>query len=178
VDAVDILDLLDQLKDELEAGRKMPIGGGVVVDRRRMADLIEELRLAIPTNVRQARGILERGEQTIEEARQEAARIIAAAEREAAERVAESEITRRAREEAHSLEVSAQESAARTTRLAQEQAQQIVAEAERLSQQQRREADEYVVALLTQLQRLLGSFLGNVRQSLDAFPEYREESRE
>jgi hypothetical protein len=168
---VDILELLDQLDEELAAGRKMPIGAGVVVDRKRFSDLINELRLAIPANVRQARGIIERGEQTLEEARAEAARIVAAAEQDAAQRVANSEILRRAQEEAHRIEFTAQETAARVSRLAEEQAQRLVAEAESVARQQREDADAYAVALLTQLQKTLGSFLGNVRESLRAFPE-------
>src|SRR5215208_4988032 len=94
--AVDILELLDQLDEALAAGRKMPFGGGLTVDRKRFADLIDELRLAIPANVRQARGIIERGEQAITEAQAEAQRIVAAAERDAAERVGGSEVLRRA----------------------------------------------------------------------------------
>ena len=152
----------------------MPIGGWVAVDRKRFADLIGELRLAIPANIRQARGIIERGEQAIEEARQEGARIIAAAEREAAARVADSEVLRRAQEEAYRIEQAARDAASRLTRSAEEHAQQIVAEAERVAKQQRDEADAYAVALLTQLQRVLGSFLGNVRESLAAFPEREE----
>jgi vacuolar-type H+-ATPase subunit H len=178
VDAVDILELLDQLEAELDAGRRMPLGGGVVVDRRRMAELIGELRLAIPANVRQARSILERSDQTIEEANQESARIIAAAEREAADKIAQSEIVRQAEQQAHSRESTARETAERIVRQAREQAEQIVTAAEQTAQQQKKDADEYVVALLTQLQRVLGSFLGNVRQSLDAFPEYRESNEQ
>ena len=159
------------MEDELAAGRKMPFGGQVTVDRKRFSDLINELRLAIPANVRQARGILERHEQTIAEAQQEAARIIAAAEREAADRVANSEVLRRAQEEAHQIELSARELSDRTMRDVQQRAEQTMAEAERISQQQKDEADAYAVALLTQLQRTLGAFLGNVRESLRAFPE-------
>ena len=149
----------------------MPFGGGVTVDRNRFAELINELRLAIPANVRQARGILERSEQAIAEAQTEASRIIANAEREANDRVANSEILRRAQEEAHRLEVSARDVAERTIRSAEERAQQMIAEAGRISQQQKDEADAYAVALLQQLQRTLGAFLGNVRESLRAFPE-------
>lgn len=172
--AVDILELLDQMDEELAAGRKMPFGGGVTVDRKRFSDLISELRLAIPANVRQARGILERGEQAIAEAQGEAARVVANAEREAAERVANSEVLRRAQEEAHKVEVAAQNLADRTVRSADEQAHQMVAEAQQIAQQQRDDADAYAVALLTQLQRTLGAFLGNVRESLRAFPEREE----
>jgi hypothetical protein len=167
--------LLDQLDEELAAGRKMPLGGGAVVDRKRFADLINELRLAIPANVRQARGILERGEQTLDEAREEAARIIAAADREAGERVAEAEINRRAHEEARQIEERSRAAADRMLREAEERASALVARAEQDARQQRAEADAYAVALLTQLQRTLGAFLGNVRESLKAFPEHEEE---
>jgi len=153
----------------------MPFGGGVTVDRKRFSDLINELRLAIPANVRQARGILERGEQAIAESQAEAARVIAAADREASERVANSEILRRAQEESHRIEVTANELADRTIRAAEEHAQRTIAEAEHLAQQQRDEADAYAVALLTQLQRTLGAFLGNVRESLRGFPEQQQE---
>lgn len=165
------MELLDQLEEELALGRKMPIGGGVVVDRKRFTDLIAELRVAIPANVKQARGILERGDQAIDEARAEAARIIAAAERDAERRVVESDILRRARDEAIKLEGAAGQNAERTTRLAQERAAELIADAERVAQAQRDDADAYAVALLSQLQRTLGAFLGNVRESLSAFPE-------
>ena len=150
----------------------MPIGGWVTVDRKRFTDLINELRLAIPANVRQARGILERGEQALDDARSEAARIVALAERAASQRIAEAEINRRAREEARRVEEAARVTADRTLRSAEERAREIVADAESVAQQQRDDADAYAVALLTQLQRTLGAFLGNVRESLRAFPDH------
>jgi hypothetical protein len=163
------------MEDELDAGRRMPFGGGVTVDRKRFTDLIAQLRLAVPANVKQARGILERGEQAIAESREQAARIVAAAEREAAERVSESEIVRRANEEAARIETSARELSNRTLHSAEERATQLLTEAEEAARQQRDDADRYAVALLTQLQRTLGAFLGNVRESLREFPELAEE---
>jgi F0F1-type ATP synthase membrane subunit b/b' len=159
------------MEEELAAGRRMPFGGGVTVDRKRFSELINELRLAIPANVRQARGILERSEQAIAEAQAESARLIAAAEREAGERVANSEVMRRAQEEAHKIELAAQNLADRTIRAAEEHARQVVAEAERIAQEQKTAADDYAVALLSQLQQMLGTFLGNVRTHLREFPE-------
>ena len=150
----------------------MPFGNSVAVDRKRFTDLINELRLAIPANVRQARGILERGEQAIEEAQQEAARIVANADREAAARVAQSEILRRAQEEAQRVEAATREGADRITRAAEQRAHQLVAEAEQIAQQQKDDADAYAVALMRQLQQMLGMFLGNVRKSLESFPEH------
>lgn len=148
----------------------MPIGTSVVVDRNRFSELIAELRRAIPANVRTARSILERGEQAIDEAQREAARIVAAAERDAAGRVADAEVLRRARDEADHIEDAAQAIATRTVAAAEERAHTLVAEAEREAKQQRDEADAYAISLLEQLQRTLGSFLGNVRESRRSFP--------
>jgi len=170
-DAVEILELLDLLDEELAAGRKIPIGGGVVVDRKRFSDLINELRLAIPANVRQARGIIERGEQAIAESQTEAARVVAAAEQDAAARVADSEVLRRAQEEVHRIELAARDAADRVTQDASDHAERMVAAAEAEAKQQRDEADAYAIQLLTRLQQQLGAFLGNVRDSLKSFPD-------
>lgn len=153
----------------------MPFGNGVVVDRTKFADLLHQLRLEIPASVRQARGVIDRTDQITKEAREEAARIIAGAEREAANRASQSEVVRRSTEEAQRLEQNANDYAERTVRNAEQRAAQIVAEAEQIAQQQRDDADAYAVALLIQLQRLLGSFLGNVRESLKAFPDHQQQ---
>src|SRR5579884_4490227 len=87
--AVDILHLLDQLEEEVASARKMPMGGGVLVDRKRLLDLIDQLRVAIPANIRQARDIMERREQMLAEADNEAKGIIARAQQEAQRRLNE-----------------------------------------------------------------------------------------
>jgi hypothetical protein len=170
--------VLEQLDEELASARRMPIGGLVVVDRTRFADLLNELRLAIPANVRQARGVLDRSEEMIRTAEAEAARIRAAAEQDAARRISQSEIVRQAEAEAQRIQQQAAAAAERVTRAADEHARVTVEAAEQEAQQQREEADAYAVALLQQLQRLLGAFLGNVRESLRAFPEYEPPAEE
>ena len=49
----------------------MPVGGGVLVDRRHILDLIDQLRVAIPANIRQARDVLQRRAQALAEAERE-----------------------------------------------------------------------------------------------------------
>src|SRR5579884_3026551 len=106
--AVDILHLLDQLEEEVAQARKMPMGGGVLVDRKRLLDLIDQLRVSIPANIRQAREMMERREQTLAQADAEAKAIVAAAQQEANRRLNGEAITQEARSEAGRLQREAQ----------------------------------------------------------------------
>jgi hypothetical protein len=163
--AVDILQLLDALEDEVSAARKMPIGGGVVVDRRRMIEMIEQLRLAIPSNIKQARGIIERGEQAIAEAEAAAAQIIAEAEREADARVSQSAVMRAAQERAHQIELEAEERARRNLAAAQADVERQLAEAAERARAQEADADRYALAVLDGLEQRVTAYLANIREA-------------
>ncbi len=163
--AVDIQHLLDELDGEVNAGRRIPVGGGVVVDRRRMLDLIEELRTAIPAAVRQARAIIERGEQAIQEAEAAAAHIIADAEREADLRVSQSALTRAAQERGHQLEIEAEERAHRMLIAAQADAERQLAEGAERARAQEEEADRYALAVLSGLEERIAGYLASIRQA-------------
>jgi hypothetical protein len=165
LDAVDILQLLDELEEEVNAARRVPIGGGVVVDRRRMLDMIEDLRRAIPANIRQARSIIDRGEQAVADADAAAARILAQAEREADDRVSQSAITRAAQERAHQLEIEAQERARRMLATAQADAERQLAEAAERARAQEDEADRYTRALLAAMAERLQAMLASDREA-------------
>ena len=46
-------------------GRRMPIGAGVVVDRRRLLDLVDQMRAALPNEIKEADDILRRRDEII-----------------------------------------------------------------------------------------------------------------
>lgn len=163
--AVDILHLLDLLEEEIASARKMPVGGGVLVDRKHMLDLIDQLRVAIPANIRQARDILQRRSQAIAEAEQEAARIVDSAQREADRRLADTGVVRQADERARQIMAEAEERAA--ARL-----QDTVQQA-RLQQE---EADRYALAILTRLDTQISTFLTSVRQGIDSLKESHDQA--
>lgn len=159
----------------MNAARRMPIGGGVVVDRRRLIEKIEQLRVAIPANIRQARNILERGQQAIAEAEATAGRIVADAEREAEERVSQSTVTRAAQERAYQIEAEAQERARRILTAAQADAERGLAEAAERARAQEEDADRYAQAVLNGLEERLRAFLGSIAQ---ARAQFRDEGRD
>jgi hypothetical protein len=167
--AVEILQLLDELEAEVNAARKMPLGSGVVIDRRRFQELIAQLRIAIPANIRQARGIIEQGDRAISDAEQTAARIVADAEREAEERLSQTAVTRAAQERAYQIEMEAQERARRTVAAAEAEAERRLAESTERARTQEMEADRYAIAVLHALEQRALAVLDGVREAKAQF---------
>ncbi len=133
--------------------------------------MIEQLRRAIPANIRQARGIVEREEQALAEADEAAARIIADAEREAEDRIRQSAITLAAQERAHQIEVEAEERARRMLAAARADAERQLDEAVERARLQEQEADRYALAVLGGLEQRLTAYLDSVRQARQQFEQ-------
>ena len=70
---IDLLHLIDRLEEIIGDARRLPIGTGVVIDRRRLLDLVDQLRAAVPEEVREARDILTRKEEVLSQADEEVA---------------------------------------------------------------------------------------------------------
>ena len=51
---MEILYLIDTLEELVIQSRRLPVGGNLVVDRKRMLDVIDQMRLAVPADLRQA----------------------------------------------------------------------------------------------------------------------------
>ncbi len=141
----------------------MPVGGGVLVDRKHMLDLIDQLRVAIPTSVRQAREVLQRRSQAVADAEHEAAHIVDSAQREAERRLSDTAVVRQAEERARQIIAEAENRAA-----------QRLAESAEQARQQQEEADRYALAILTRLDTQISNFLGSVRQGIDSLRDSRD----
>ena len=75
---IDVLELIDQAKGLVEAGRKLPLSSQTLVDRESLLKLLEEIRLGLPSNVKLAAQVLQRRERIINQALAEARRILTA----------------------------------------------------------------------------------------------------
>ncbi len=89
-------------------GKKLPLTTNVVLDQNAALGLIDELRVAVPEEIRAAKRINSEGERIIEKAQEEAERIVARAQEQAAFLIDERGLTqaadgesRRIMEEAH-----------------------------------------------------------------------------
>lgn len=73
---VEILYLLDRLEEMVGVSKRVPFSHRVMVEEDDFVELVEQLRLAIPSEVRQAQRVVRDREKIIAEAQQEASHII------------------------------------------------------------------------------------------------------
>ncbi|KAA3643169.1 MAG: hypothetical protein DWQ07_21875 [Chloroflexi bacterium] len=143
---MDILHLVDRLEELFNESRPIPFTNNVVVDEDRMLDLIDQMRVAIPEQVKEAQKLISERDRTLAQAKEEAQRTIKMA-REKSEGLIERD----------SLVESAH------TR-ADEIKEQATLEAEAM----KREADEYILQTLTNMEIEMEGVLSQVRNGIRA----------
>jgi glutamyl-tRNA reductase len=89
-------DLIEQLDELLDSGFKMP-GKRVVVDVEKVRAIVDDMRMTMPTEIKQAKGIVADRADIINNAKREADSILRSAEERANAMCAQEEITKRAR---------------------------------------------------------------------------------
>lgn len=132
-------------------GKRLPLTNNVVVDQNAALGLIDELRVAVPEEVRAAKRINQEGERIIEQAQEEADRIVARAQEQAAFLIEERGLTQAAAEESG----------------------RIIARAEKDADEIRRGADEYAVGILVGLEGDLVKTLQSIRKGIALLDERR-----
>lgn len=95
---MEIFTLLETLEDILERGKNLPFSAKVLVDRNEILDLIKEIRLKLPDELKQAKWIKEERERIMSEARKDADDIVKEAEKRIISMIDEHEITKKAYE--------------------------------------------------------------------------------
>ena len=105
---MDLLYLVDRLEELVAGAQRMPIGGRAIVDRRRLLDLIDQMRVAIPDEVRQASEIVAQTSAIRRDSEEEARLIVARAEEQTARLLDEHHVTRSARLRAEEIAENAE----------------------------------------------------------------------
>ena len=95
---MEIFTLLETLEDMLEKSRNVPFSGKCVVDKEEILDIIKEIRLKLPEELKQAKWVKEERQRILVEAQNEADEIIKEAENRIISMIDEHEITRKAYE--------------------------------------------------------------------------------
>jgi cell division septum initiation protein DivIVA len=168
---VDIQHLIDSLEELVADSRRLPIGGGVMLDRARLLDLIDQMRAAVPVDVRDARQVLQRRDEMLNAARADAQRVVEEAQRAAQELLKDHELTRSAEAQAQEITRQAQLRATQIVREAEERSQARLQQAESAATEQMNEADRYAVELLRRLDSQLNAFLTSVRNGIQSFED-------
>jgi len=168
---LDILHLVDRLEEMVGDARRLPVGGGAVMSRQRLLDLIDRMRVAVPREVYDARELLEKRDEVLREAQEEGALLLAKTKEEIEERLKDSAVVKAAEERARELVSQAQERAQELARSAEEQARGRLDDAQEASLAQMREADVYALQTLRRLEQELDGFLATVRKGIDTLEQ-------
>lgn len=152
-DSMDILYLLERLEEVLGSGRRLPFfANRTLVDDEECFTIIDQIRLSLPNEIRQARRLNADREELLVDAQARADEIIRTAEANAKERLRDHRIT--------------QEAEAR--------GEQIVAQGERHAAQLKREADDYAYRVLEDLDERLDGLAATVRNGLHSLRVSKE----
>jgi len=142
---MDILHLIDQLEALLNEGSHPPlVGKRVLIDEQRAWEIIDQMRVSIPEEVKKAKRINQERDRIIAQANEEGARIIELSKDEAQQLASETEIARQA----------------------QSRATTIVERAQREADALKADADDYTVQVLGKLEEDLAKALSIVRNGL------------
>ena len=172
---MDLLHLIDRLEEQIGEARRLPIGTGSVIDRRRLLDLVDQLRAAVHAEVREANTVLKSKEEVLARADEEAALRLSRADDEVARRVGESEVVKAAELRAQEIIAEGRRETEGLIDEARRQAEAKSAEGARLAAEQMDEADRYAMEMLRKLQQQLDAFMASVRTGLDSLERKPEE---
>ncbi len=93
---MEIFTLLETLEDILERSKSLPFTDKSLIEKNEMLDIIKEIRLNLPDELKQAKWIKEEREKIIAEAQKDAEDIIKEAENRIISMIDEHEITKKA----------------------------------------------------------------------------------
>jgi cell division septum initiation protein DivIVA len=141
---MDILHLVDRLEELFNESRPIWLTHSVIVDEDRMLDLIDQMRVAIPEEIKKAQQIITQRDRILAQAKEEANRTLAIA-RDKAEK---------------SLEDDEMIQSAKT------RAEQIIQQAQKEAVNTQHEADKYVLDTLTNLEMQMDRILSQVRNGI------------
>lgn len=137
---MDVQKKLDEIVDTVGSARSMPMSASCVINRAELLALLEEVREALPGSLAQAQELIGDREQLVEQARQEAERIIQSAHAERGTLVSGTAVAQRSQDEAD----------------------RILAEARQEAEEIRAQADDYVDSKLANFEVVLTKTIGSV----------------
>jgi cell division septum initiation protein DivIVA len=141
---MDILHLVDRLEELFNESRPVWFTHSVIVDEDRLLDLIDQMRITIPEEIKKAQQLLAQRDRILAQAQEEGNRTIALA-REKSDKLVEKDSV---------------------TQAAQVRADQLIAQAKSECAQTKRDADDYVLQTLSSLEQELEQSLSQVKNGI------------
>lgn len=173
-----VIDLLDALESLVVNGRRVPFSAAVMVNEDEALDYVDRARAALPEDVKQARVVVERRQEHLDAAEEDAARLIGEARQEAerlvgAARAEADRLVAVARAEAQHLTQTATEHAAALVGshavavAAEQRAAEVTARAAADAEAYKERADGYARDLLTGLAGQVDAALAELHRGIE-----------
>ena len=152
---MDIVNTLDRLEALMTTSLKLPVAQRTLLDGKKVQELMDQLRLAVPQDVRAAEEILVKKDEILNQAEAERRRIKAQAEEEFRARLSQTEVMKEAERKAAEILAEADRKANR-----------MVTQADVEARTKKAEADAHTAKTLRNLERQLTSNLTSIRNGL------------
>ncbi len=146
---MDILHLVDRLEELFNESRPIWLTHSVIVDEDRMLDLIDQMRVAIPEEIKKAQQVVAQRDRILAQAKEEANRTIALAREKADKTLEDNEIIQAAKM----------------------RAEEIINQSHQESEISQREADNYILETLTGLELHLDRMITQVRNGIKSLQD-------
>jgi cell division septum initiation protein DivIVA len=153
---MDILHLVDRLEELFNQSRPIPLTHNVIVDEDRFLEIIDQMRISIPEEVKKAQQVAAQRDRILAQAQEEAARTIALAKQKGEEVVARDAIVQ----------------------AAQARSEQILAQARSEAEVTRRDGDDYVIETLRALEAEITRLQNQARNGIAKLTADRQKSLE
>ena len=140
---MEIFTLLENLEELIESGTKVPLSTKVMIDKEEISEILEEIRMKLPDELKQAKWVKEERQRIIMDAQKEADQIVKETETKIISLVDDHEITRQA--------------------LAQKE--EIIESADKVAREITTGTREYADALLERLEEILKEALNVVHDN-------------
>lgn len=141
---MDILHLVDRLEELFNQSRPIPLSRSVIVDEDRFLEIIDQMRISIPEEVKKAQSLETQKDRILAQAQEEASRTIALAQQKGDDLLTRDTIVM----------------------AGQTRAEQIIEQARIDATVMRGDADKYVVDVLESLENELSRLLNQARNGI------------
>ncbi len=153
---MDIINIVDRLETLIETSKPVPMSGNVIIDKKRAMELVDQMRLVVPQEVRAAEEMLSQKDHIINMAQVDARRTKSQAEDDYRERLNTSELV-----------VTAEHRAEGTLKEAEQRASRLLEQSEAAAVSRRTDADAYALRTLKTLEQELSALNGSVRKGIE-----------
>ena len=140
----------------MTTSKAVPVSGNIIVDKQKVMELVDQLRLSIPQEIRAAEDVLARKDQIVNEAVLDARRTKVQADDQYRDRLNQSEMV-----------IKAEARAEETLRDAEERSSKLLNKSQAEAKYKRSDADAYALRSLRSLEQEINSIAGSVRKGID-----------